>query len=130
MIPRVFRRYFGAFYLLIQSLGAILWWIILWLEPRARPYFRPHDAPDSVLLAFALPDFVFFIGAALLAARRLWKTPQTARGPLLLHVGAASYGALYCIAQWLMTGEAALAALLMMAPLLAGSWLLWDLSRA
>ena len=130
MMPRVFWHYLGAFYLLIQSMLATLWWLILWLEPRSRAYFRPSDAPDSVLLAFALPDFALFIGAALVAARRLWKRPKTALVPLALHVGAASYGALFCVMQWIMTGEAVLAAGLMMPPFLVGSALLWKLSRA
>lgn len=129
MMPRVFWHYLGAFYLLVQSLGATLWWLILWLEPRARAYFRPSDAPDSVLLAFALPDFALFIGAGLIAARRLWKRPQTALLPLALHVGAVSYGALFCVLQWLITGEVGLAALLMMPPFLVGSGLLWKVSR-
>lgn len=129
MMPRVFWHYAGAFYLIFQSLGAILWWLILWLEPRSRPYFRPHDAPDSVLLAFALPDFVLFIGAALFAARRLLKRPKTAQIPLALHVGAAVYGTLFCLLQWISTGEAGLAALLMLPSLLFGPLLLWNISR-
>lgn len=129
MIPRAFWHYLGAFYLIFQSLGALLWWMILWLEPDARPYFRPSDAPDSVLLAFALPDFVLFIGAALWAARWLLKRPQNAIIPFALHVGAAVYGALYCFLLWIMTGDAGLGALFMAPSLVVGPMLLWMLSR-
>lgn len=129
MIPRAFWHYGGAFYLLFQSLGAVLWWLVLWLEPKSRALFRPLGAPDSVLLAFALPDFVLFIGAALWAARALMKNPQTATVPLALHVGAASYAALFCIMQWVLTGEAGLAALLMAPSFFVGSLLLWNISR-
>ena len=129
MIPRVFWHYGGAFYLLVQSLGATLWWLILWLEPGSRDYFRPSNAPDSVLLALALPDFVLFIGAALFAARQLLKRPKTAIIPLALHAGAACYAALYCVMQWVSTGEAGLAALLMAPSLVVGPLLLWNISR-
>ncbi len=129
MIPRVFWNYGGALYLVFQSLGALLWWLVLWLEPKSRAFFRPSDAPDSVLLAFALPDFVWFIGAALWAARALMKKPKSAIMPLALHVGAASYAALFCLLQWILTGEAGLAALLMAPSVIAGSLLLWNISR-
>lgn len=129
MIPRVFWHYFGAFYLSVQSLAAILWWLILTLEPPSRAYFRPSNAPDSVLLAFALPDFLLFIGTALVAARLLLKRPKSAIIPLSIHVGAASYAALYCLAQWFSTGQAALAALLMLPSLILGPLLLWKVSR-
>lgn len=129
MMPRAFWHFVGAFYLLFQSLGALLWWLILWLEPKSRALFRPHDAPDSVLFAFALPDFVLFIGAALWAARALMKNPKTAIVPLSLHLGAASYAALFCLMQWVLTGEAGLAALLMVPSTVVGSLLLWNISR-
>ncbi len=129
MMPRALWHYLGAFYLLFQSLGAILWWLILWLEPSSRAAFRPVSAPDSVLLAFALPDFILFIGAALLAARCLLKRPKSALIPLSIHVGAASYAALYCLAQWISTGQAALAALLMLPSLVVGPLLLRRVAR-
>lgn len=120
----------GALYLLIQAAGASLWWLALWFIPKSRAYFRPSDAPDASLLAFFLPDVIFFIGAAIWAAIALWRTPQRAVVPLALHVGAASYAALYCLQQWLMTGEAGIAALAMAPTLIIGGVLLWICSRA
>ena len=120
----------GAFYLLAQSLGASLWWLTIWLFPAARAHFRPANAPDTVLISFFLPDAIFFIGAAIWAAIVLWRAPKRAILPLALHVGAASYAALYCLQQWLTTGEAGLAALLMAPALVVGPLLLWTCSRA
>ena len=114
----------GALYLLIQSLGASLWWLELWLFPATRVYFRPANAPDAVLIAFFLPDAVGFIGAAMWAAWLLWRAPKRALLPLALHVGAASYAAFYCFSQWLLTGEAPLAALFMAPSLVASPLLL------
>ena len=120
----------GAIYLLIQAMGATIWWVALWFIPQSRAYFRPSNTPDSALLAFFLPDLIFFIGAAIWAAIALWRTPKSALMPLALHVGAASYAALYCLQQWLMTGEAAIAALAMAPSLIIGAILLWICSRA
>ena len=61
----------AAALLTIQSIAAILWWLLLWTIPASRAYFRPVATPDSALLAFFLPDTVLFIGAALWAARDL-----------------------------------------------------------
>lgn len=120
----------GAIYLLIQAASATLWWLALWFYPPSRAYFRPPDAPDAALLSFFLPDAIFFIGAAIWAAIRLLRAPRRALLPLALHVGAASYAALYCLQQWLMTGESAIAALAMAPSLIVGSVLLWICSRA
>ena len=120
----------GAIYLIIQAAGASLWWAALWFVPKSRAYFRPSNTPDASLLAFFLPDIVLFIGAAICAAVALWRAPRSALVPLALHVGAASYAALYCLQQWLMTGEAAIAALAMAPALIIGSILLWICSRA
>ncbi|MBW3635786.1 MAG: hypothetical protein KY445_04870 [Armatimonadetes bacterium] len=125
MLPRAFWQYLGAFYLFLQSLAATLWWAFLLVEPASRALFRPAKVPDSVLLAFWLPDAVFFIGAGLWAARNLLRSPQTALLPLALHVGGAGYAALFCLAQWLATGEAMWGAILMLPSLCGGSLLLW-----
>jgi hypothetical protein len=125
MLPRVFWFYLGAFYLLVQSLAAMLWWGFLWFEPASRAFFRPSNAPDSVLLAFWLPDAVFFVGAALWAAKLLLRSPKSALLPLALHVGGAGYAALFCVAQWMGTGEALWGAVLMLPSLFFGGFLLW-----
>lgn len=123
MIPRAFWHYIAALYFAGQSLVAVFWWLILWVEPRARPLFRPLNTPDSMLFAFALPDAVLFIGAAVWAAVRLVKNPKSARLPLAVHLSAALYATLYCLSQTLLTGEAMLAAILMVASLLCGAFL-------
>lgn len=120
----------GAIYLALQALGATTWWLMLWRVPESRAWFRPHNAPDSTLLSFFLPDVIGFIGLGFWAAIVLWRDARRAVLPLALHVGAATYAALYCLQQWLVTGEALLAALLMLPALMVGPWLLWIGSRA
>ena len=120
----------GALYLLVQAAGAALWWLVLWFVPPSRAYFRLPDAPDATLLAFFAPDAIFFIGAGTWAAILLWRAPRRALVPLALHVGAASYAALYCLGQWLLTGETVWATLLMAPALVIGPMLLWICSRA
>ena len=114
----------GALYLLIQSLGASLWWLMLWFFPATRVYFRPANAPDAVLISFFLPDLIGFIGAGIWAAWLLWRAPRRARLPRAINRGAARYVALLCLQQWLMTDEAGLAALFMAPSLVIGPLLL------
>ena len=130
MLPRALWHYLAALYFAFQSLCAAFWWLILALEPRARPLFRPANTPDSALFAFFLPDALLFIGAALWAAARLVKNPRAARLPLVVHIGGAVYAALYCIAQTLLTGEAILATVLMVTCALFSSFLGWKTAFA
>ena len=121
----------GAVYLALQAAGAAIWWMVLWVYPASRALFRPVNAPDASLFSFFAPDLVFFVGAALWASVFLWRgAKRRALIPLALHVGAASYAALYCLQQWLMSGEAPLAALFMAPALVVGPLLLWICSRA
>lgn len=130
MIPRAVWFYLGAFYLGFQALATMLWWTILFVEPRSRPLFRPANAPDSVLFAFLLPDAILFVGAGIWSAILLIQKPRSARFPLALHSGAAVYAALFCVGQYIASGEAALAALLMAPCLIVEPLLLWKLARS
>ena len=127
--PRAFWFYGGAIFLVFQSLAAVFWWIGLLVFPAIRPFFRPSNAPDAALLAFWLPDLVLFIGAALWSAFWLFKNPARAKIPLALHVGGASYAALFCIAQTLLTGEAIWATIFMLPSAILGGALLFFLLR-
>ncbi len=125
MLPRAFWHYIAALYFAFQSLCAAFWWLILAVEPRARPWFFPAATPAPSVFAFFLPDAVLFIGAALWTAACLVKNPRTARIPLIIHLGGAVYAALYCVAQTLLTGEAVLAAVLMTTCVLCSLFLSW-----
>lgn len=127
--PRAFWFYLGAIFLCVQSLGAVFWWLALVFAPQIRPLFRPANAPDAVLLAFWLPDLVLFLGAALWSAFWLLKNPARAKIPLALHVGGASYAALFCVAQTLLTGQAKWATIFMVPSMILGAALLWLVCR-
>ena len=129
MIPRAFWLYIGAFYLAFQALATALWWTILAIEPRARPLFRPANAPDSTLFAFLLPDMILFCGMGIWSAKLLLQKPRAAKIPLAIHTGAAVYAALFCVGQWIWSGEAGLAALLMAPCLVVEPLLLWKCAR-
>jgi hypothetical protein len=120
-------RRLGVIYLVVQGAGALVWWLALLWHPPLRKYFLPARTPDALLLAFGLPDALLFIAAAWLAAwgwqqQRAWTLPV-----LCLHVGAACYAALYCLALWLMTGQALVGALLMFPSLVIPAYLAWQL---
>lgn len=112
MIPRALWHYIAALYFALQSLAGTIWWLISLANPPAispRPFPMPGLAPP----VFEMANAALFVGAALWTAGCLVKHPASARGPWLLHSGAALCGALYCVAHTLLTGQAMLAAITM-----------------
>jgi hypothetical protein len=120
---------FAAAYLILQSLAVTAWWVLLFVQPHWRVYFKPAMVPDSALLAFALPDMVLLIGAGLWAAYRLISRPDSVLVPLALHTGGAVYATLWCLALWALSGEAVAGGLLMLPSAIVPSLLLWKLCR-
>src|SRR5262245_30283929 len=121
-------RKLGPWFLLVQGVGAFVWWVVLVVWPASRAPFLAMGAPDSTLFAFAAPDGVLFIGTAGAAAygfwtRRLWAWPV-----LCVHAGAAGYAALCCWALVVLTrGDALLGAALMFPSLVVPGMLVWML---
>lgn len=119
-------RRFAVVYLSLQSVGATLWWVGLMVVPSTRRLFLPRSAPDEVLLAFALPDAVFFIAAGFAAAYGWAMNRPWARSVTCIHAGAAGYAGLYCwMSTWLADGDAWLAAVLMTPATVVPGWLAW-----
>ena len=122
-------RRLGQIYLVLQSVGAAAWWVMLLAQPATRQHFLAPRAPDETLIAFLLPDVVLFIGAGFAAA---WALGATDRRPwgwpvLCVHAGAAAYAAMYCIALAALTGAAWAGAAMMAPSLVVTPWLAWRL---
>jgi protein-S-isoprenylcysteine O-methyltransferase Ste14 len=100
-------------YLAAQAVLGACWWALLALAPESRAAFRPAGAPDAWLLGFLPADLALFIGGSGLAAALLARRSGRARRVLDATAGAVSYGALVCLGQSLLTGEAWAAALAM-----------------
>jgi hypothetical protein len=123
-MPRV--RRLTVCYLILQSLGASGWWVMLLVWPETRRAFVAESSPDAVLLAFSVPDAVLFIGAGLLAALGIARDRQWAKLALATHTGAAAYAGLYCLTLTLLTGGQALLGAILMAPsVVFPAWFLW-----
>lgn len=119
----------AAAYLMFQSVAVAIWWILLGVQPPLRTYFKPTTAPDVMLFAFALPDAVFFLGAAWWAAWRLINKHQKAILPLALHMGGALYAWLYCLLLWILSGEGLASVLCMLPCVIVPALLLWKLCK-
>ncbi len=120
-------RRFGIVFLLAQAIGAAIWWCLLIAWPSARVPFKMADAPDATLMAFALADFAFFIGASAASAYGLWAERRWAWPVLCIHAGAAGYAALYCATLTALTGDGLLGAVLMAPSLVVPGFLVWRL---
>ena len=121
-------RRLAIWFLLLQGVGGVAWWITLILWPGSRQYFRPMAAPDSVLLAFAAADLILYAFGSLLAAFGIWKRKSWVATALAIHVGAAAYAALYCIQLWSFAEETWLAAFMMLPSLVFPGLILAKLS--
>lgn len=112
-------------YLIAAALGATIWWMVLLACPGSRAYFMASEAPLATLWALAVPDGIFFIGTAIVAAGGFATNCRWARMMLGIHFGAAGYATLYCwgltIATW---GEAWMGPLFMTPAMIAPAMLL------
>lgn len=109
-------RRFAICFLTLEGLGGLAWWVGLAASPTFRSHFRPADAPDSTLLAFAPGDLMLFVGAGLLAAVGLARRSRWAWPVLVAHTAVAGYAAFYCLTLTLITGGDAWLAAVLMAP--------------
>ena len=90
-----FKR-IAAWYLFLQGIGGTIWWVALFLFPVSRRSFMADGSPDSMLLAFLMPDALLFVGGSFVGAYAIAKSKAWAGYVLWLHAGAAVYGSLYC----------------------------------
>ena len=118
---------FAIAFLMLQGIGGVVWWTVLFLFPTTRASFMVPDAPETTLTAFALPDLFLFSGGALVSAYGYWKEKIWAWPTLCVHAGAATYAALYCLLQFIMAPASWLAALLMSPSLVIPLSLCWCL---
>jgi hypothetical protein len=89
-----------------QAIAFAAWWLVLVIVPASRAEFHPHEPS---LMAFWLADAAV-IATTLAAAIAVWQRLAWARAALWAAAGAITYAALYCVALWIATGAAGLAA--------------------
>lgn len=121
-------RTFAVFYLAAQAVGGAAWWALLFTWPESRAYFRPGDAPDSTLLAFACPDLLLYAALSGVVAWGLVRERDWGWPLLCVHAGAATYAGLYCWGLVVASGGEALTGAVLMTPsLFVPGWLAWTL---
>ena len=108
----------SALYFALQGFGGMAWWILLFLQPQTRVWFMATGAPESTLLAFAIPDLTLYVGASLVAAVGLWTGRSWAWPAVCLHTGAALYAAAYCLGLWCLDSRVWLPAVMMLPSLI------------
>ncbi len=102
-----------AGYFLLQAVGVLGWWVLLWRVPASRGWFIPDAWPASTLLSFWLPDLAMLVGGSAMVASAVWRASAWASSGVWALAAAAWYPTLYCIAASLMTGQAWVSASLM-----------------
>lgn len=109
----------AAIYFGIQGFAVLAWWWLLIGVPGSRRYFQMSaDSPDSVLLAFWLPDLLLMATGSLAASALLFFDSRLTQIALWFVAGATSYAALYCLAFALLTDQGWLGATLMLPAML------------
>jgi len=120
-------RLIAAAFLSLKVLGATAWWLMLFLAPETRAAFLAPGAPDSVLLAFFLPDLLFYVGTGLAAAIGIARHRSWGWSVLCIHSGAALYASLYALSLPLLSGGGWWGAWLMAPSLLCLPYFTWRL---
>jgi protein-S-isoprenylcysteine O-methyltransferase Ste14 len=90
------RRAAGG-YFLIQGVTVLCWWLLLWVVPSTRGWFRMGSGADPTLMAFCLPDLILFGAGSLAAGGLCLRGSDLAPAALWGVSGAVSYAALYCL---------------------------------
>ncbi|TWT38953.1 methyltransferase family protein [Blastopirellula retiformator] len=102
-----------AGYLFLQSAATAAWWLLLCLVPASAAWFQPAVWPRETLLGFWLGDLLLLVVGSLVAAIFVLREATHARLAVWGLAAAAWYPALTCVGVSLMTGEAWIAAGLM-----------------
>jgi hypothetical protein len=126
MSERSVRQVTVAF-LSLKVLGATAWWLMLFLAPETRAPFLAPGAPDSMLLAFFIPDLFFYLGAGLAAAIGIARHRSWGWSVLCIHTGASLYASVYALSLPLLSGGGWWGALLMSPSLVVLPWIAWRL---
>ncbi len=121
--PSARVRSLAVAYLSIQGVALLAWWAVLLARPSARRAFVVEGAPDSTLLAFALGDLTLYAGTSFACAYGVLASRPWLRGALLVHAGAAGYGALYAVALAALEPSRWLGAAMMAPALVVPPWL-------
>ncbi|MCC9606233.1 isoprenylcysteine carboxylmethyltransferase family protein [Blastopirellula sp. JC732] len=102
-----------ASYLLLQAAATAAWWLLLWLVPASAAWFQPANWPREALLGFWLGDLLLLVGGSLIAALFVMRDDRHARLAVWALAAAAWYPTLTCVGVSLLSGEAWIAAGLM-----------------
>lgn len=103
----------AAGYLFLQGALVPGWWLLLVFVPSTRDLFKASEHPDSALLAFWLADLACISVGSIVSGWWLLKRDVRAGATVWFTAGAVVYAALYCIILSTLTGQAILAATLM-----------------
>jgi hypothetical protein len=122
-------RTFAIVYLVLQSVGAIGWWLAILLWPAAQRRLVPATLTTEQFKYFLPTDAALFIGAALVSAWAIWQRRHWAVMCIAVHMGAAWYAGLYAWAASSRTDSAWASSLLMLAPMLALPLILYRAAR-
>lgn len=96
-------RHSAAIYFVIQGLGVIAWWLVLYFVPSTRQYFVLERSSERSLMAFWLADLSFLGICSLVTAWLCYRDHEYSRIASWFVTGTVSYATAYCFAFALMT---------------------------
>lgn len=121
------RRIIAAWYLLLQGIGALVWWAAILWWPKSHAVLIPHSITRDWMLVLLPADVLLFIGGSFFSGCMLLRGSPIAMPALAIHAGAALYAAIFAIVVAVTTQSAWLSATMMLVPLVALPLVLWSL---
>lgn len=112
-------------YLLLQAMAVSGWWLWLCTSTEARERFVVAGWPEETLLAFAVPDSLLLVFGSAIASRGVALGRTWAPLAIWLVVGAAAYGAFYCVAASVMTDSMWLGSTMMLLCMASSGSVAW-----
>lgn len=108
----------AALFFALQAFATLVWWGAIRFSQPVRELFR-LGTDDSVLLAFLIPDTVFFFAASAATAVLCGTGSRLAPYAAWMTVGGVSYAALFCLAFALRTDSGWLGVVFMFPAMIA-----------
>ena len=102
-------------FLLLEAVATIVWWAMLAVVPSSRHWFFPQGWPMLAIYSCLVSDCLLMVVAGIVGAVGMRGRASWAAVVLWLHFGGVVYGTIMAVCAWLLTGQAVLGALLMLA---------------
>jgi len=121
-------RIYAAAYFAAQGLAGAGWWIVMETEPALAGYFLSKQIGEAQYGALLISDVMIFVLGSLVASGAIWMKARWHMLSVWGVTGGTAYATIFALAMYVLAGEGAVGAVLMVgatACCFLFGWRLW-----